>query len=69
MGEKVEASPDKTYLSVQEACELAGISRSSFYRLLDAKDTGLHLIAHRIPGMQKLRIRREEFCAWLEGRA
>lgn len=52
-------------LTVREACEMASISRSTFYRLLDSTDSGLAGIAVRIPGMDRIRLPREAFMAWL----
>ncbi len=51
-----------------QACEIAAISRSSFYRLLDDADAGLADIALRIPGMRCIRIPRHEFLQWLRSR-
>jgi predicted DNA-binding transcriptional regulator AlpA len=55
-------------LTISQACELAAISRSSFYRLLDDPDAGLADIAVRVPGMRCIRILRHEFIQWLQSR-
>ena len=54
------------YLTVNQACELAAISRSTFYRLLEDPASGLTEVAVRIPGMARIRMPRERFCQWLE---
>jgi predicted DNA-binding transcriptional regulator AlpA len=55
-------------LTIAQACELAAISRSSFYRLLDDPTAGLANITLRIPGMRCIRIPRHEFLQWLQSR-
>ena len=55
-------------LTVSQACEIAAISRSSFYRLLDDPDAGLAEIALRIPGMRCIRVPRQAFLQWLQSR-
>ncbi len=54
------------YLTVAEACEVAVISRSTFYTLLDP-DSGLAQIVIRIPGLRSMRVPERRFRAWLEG--
>ena len=54
------------YLTVNQACELACISRSTFYRLLDDPDSGLAEVALRIPGLSRIRVPRQRFREWLE---
>ena len=54
------------YLTVVEACSLAGISRSTFYKLLADPDTGLGRVAVRIPGMARVRVPERAFREWLE---
>ena len=56
----------EVYLTVNQACELAGISRATFYKLLDDPRSGLADIAYRIPGLGRIRLRRRELCEWLE---
>ena len=59
--------PDlETCLTVKQACEIAAISRSSFYRLLDDPGSGLADIAFRVPGMRCIRISRRRFRQWLK---
>lgn len=55
-------------LTVSRACEIAAISRSSFYRLLEDPDAGLAEIALRIPGMRCIRVPRQAFLQWLQSR-
>jgi excisionase family DNA binding protein len=55
------------YLRVDEACRLAGISRSTFYRLLEDPESGLAEVAIRIPGIRRIRIPSDRFVQWLEG--
>ena len=55
------------YLTVQQACELAAISRSTFYRLLSEPKSGLPQIVVRIPIVNRIRVPRQRFCEWLEG--
>jgi predicted DNA-binding transcriptional regulator AlpA len=55
-------------LTVSRACEIAAISRSSFYRLLNDPDAGLADIAVRIPGMCCIRVPRQAFLHWLQSR-
>lgn len=54
------------YLTVNQACELAAISRSTFYRLLDDPDSGLAEVALRIPGLSRIRVPCQRFREWLE---
>ncbi len=54
------------YLTVNEACDLARISRTTFYKLLDDADSGLAAITVRIPGLARLRIPEPAFREWLE---
>jgi excisionase family DNA binding protein len=55
------------YLTVQQACNLAAISRSTFYRLLSEPKSGLPQIVVRIPIVNRIRVPRQRFCEWLEG--
>jgi len=64
MSGKSQQTP-REVLTVAEACAVASISRSTFYRLLDSPDSGLAGIAVRIPGMDRIRVPREDFMAWL----
>ncbi len=65
-----ERGNENGYLTVGAACELAAISRSTFYRLLDNRESGLGEVAIRIPGLNRIRLPRSRFCEWLEsGRA
>lgn len=59
---------EKTYLKVTEACELADIGRSTFYRLLDDPESGLRDVVVRLPVLGHIRVPRDRFCAWVEGR-
>jgi excisionase family DNA binding protein len=61
-----ERDGSEAYLTVNQACELAGISRATFYKLLDDPRSGLADIAYRIPGLGRIRLRRRELCEWLE---
>jgi excisionase family DNA binding protein len=63
---KPERGNENGYLTVGAACELAAISRSTFYRLLDNPETGLGEVAIRIPGLNRIRLPRSRFCEWLE---
>ena len=54
------------YLTVAEACNLAGISRSTFYKLLADPDAGLGRVAVRIPGLARVRVPERAFRKWLE---
>ena len=54
------------YLTVSEACNLARISRTTFYKLLDDAESGLAAITVRIPGLERLRIPEWAFREWLE---
>ena len=53
------------YLTVRKACEIAAISRSTFYKLLET-DSGLAQIVIRIPGLRSMRVPERRFRAWLE---
>ena len=54
------------YLTVAEACKLAGIARSTFYKLLADPDSGLGQVAVRIPGLSRVRVPERAFREWLE---
>ena len=54
------------YLTVAQACALAAISRSTFYRLLEDSQSGLAEVAIRIPGIRRIRIPSDRFVQWLE---
>ena len=54
------------YLTVNEACDLARISRTTFYKLLET-DSGLADVVIRIPGLRSMRVPERRFRAWLEG--
>jgi excisionase family DNA binding protein len=55
------------YLTVREACAIARISRTTFYKLLDDPRSGLAETVIRIPGFARLRIPESSFRSWLEG--
>ena len=55
------------YITVDQACKLIAISRSTFYRLLNDPLTGLDKFVIRLPGIQRLRVPQERFVQWLEG--
>ena len=57
------------YLTIAEACELANISRSTFYRLLGYPESGLAGTIIRIPGIQRIRVHKSKFIKWLESGA
>jgi excisionase family DNA binding protein len=54
------------YLTVSEACDLARISRTTFYKLLANADSGLAAITIRIPGLARLRIPEQALREWLD---
>ena len=54
------------YLTVAEACKLAGIARSTFYKLLADPESGLGQVAIRIPGLLRVRVPEKAFREWLE---
>ena len=55
------------YLTVSQACELAAIGRTTFYKLLGDPQSGLADIATRVPGLGYIRISRWKLRKWLEG--
>jgi hypothetical protein len=57
---------EDAYLTVSQACEIAGIGRTSFYKLLGDPRSGLAEIVNRIPGLGYIRISRRRFRKWLE---
>ena len=57
---------EDSYLTVAEACEVAAISRSTFYKLLET-NSGLAKVVIRIPGLRSMRVPERRFRAWLEG--
>ena len=56
------------YLTVNECCELAKVSRPTFYKWLNDRESGLASIAHRLPVIHNWRVPRHLFMAWMEGR-
>ena len=56
------------YLSVNQACEVAGFSRTTFYKILDDKSSGLATIVCRIPGSGRIRVPSERYARWIEGK-
>jgi hypothetical protein len=61
-----ETPPHDAYLTVKRACEIAGIGRTTFYKLLDDPRSGLASLTFRIPGLGHIRILECDFCRWLE---
>ena len=54
------------YLSINDACEAFSFSRSTFYRMLDDRDSGLREIVVRIPPKTgRIRVPQAAFEAWL----
>ena len=58
--------PLPAYLTVRQACEVAGIGRTTFYRLLANPRSGLANIVVRLPVIGHMRIPEREFREWLE---
>lgn len=56
------------YLTVNQSCEVAGFSRTTFYKLLDKKTSGLANIVCRIPGSGRIRVPSECYVRWIEGK-
>jgi len=54
------------YLTVKQACKVAGIGRTTFYKLLDDPRSGLAELVLRVPGLGHIRIPEREFLRWLE---
>ncbi len=54
------------YLTVKQACKVAGIGRTTFYKLLDDPRSGLAELVLRVPGLGHIRIPEREFRRWLE---
>lgn len=54
-------SPDKEFLTVDEAAEIMGVARSHIYRLTSEKR-----IPFSKPGGKRVMIRRRDFLEWLE---
>lgn len=57
------------YLSVEQACRLLQIGRSTFYRILADEGSGLADVAIRIPGVGRLRFPERKLRRWLEGQS
>jgi excisionase family DNA binding protein len=51
---------------VKQACKVAGIGRTTFYKLLDDARSGLAELVLRVPGLGHIRIPEREFRRWLE---
>jgi excisionase family DNA binding protein len=64
----VTVNADELYLTVSEACKLAKFSRNTFYRLLDDRSSGLDRVIVRVPVVNHIRVPKNRFCLWLEGR-
>ena len=59
------SDPD-TFVSVNEACRLFGISRRTFYRMLADPDGGLDEVVLRIPpATGRYRVPLQRFEQWL----
>ena len=54
------------YLSINEACRVAQISRSTFYRILADDGSGLDEVVIKLPGIRKLIIPKARFIEWIE---
>jgi excisionase family DNA binding protein len=54
------------YLTVTQACALAAIGRTTFYKLLDDPESGLAAVTVRIPGLGHIRIPQRRFRQWIE---
>ena len=56
------------YLSINQCCQLAGFSRSTWYNLLNDTRSGLSRIVFRSHGVGRYLARKDRFRSWLEGR-
>lgn len=64
-----QPEPPDTFLSIDEACRLFGVSRRTFYRMLADRRAGLGKVVLRIPprtGHIRVPVRRFE--EWLRAR-
>ena len=69
MGQNQQRTADvDEYLSIKQCCQIAGISRSTFYNLLGDSRSGLSRVVFRMHGIGRYRARKDKYRAWLEGR-
>lgn len=61
--------PTSDFLSINEVCQRYGISRSTFYRMLGDRRSGLRAVVVRIPPPHgRVRVPLAAFEAWLRTR-
>lgn len=56
--------PTPALLTLEQACDYLGLSRSAFYRRLADPRSGLRAIARPLPGSGHLRFDPGELSAW-----
>lgn len=55
------------FMKVREICDYLGISKSTFYKLVNDDESGLGDIAVRLPGVEGWRARLSRLRRWAEG--
>lgn len=64
-----QPEPQDTFVSIDEACRLFGISRRTLYRMLADRRGGLRKVVLRIPpGTGHIRVPVRRFEEWLRAR-
>ena len=65
---KTEPPKQPMFLNVRQACELAGFSRPTWYKLLENRTTGLYKVVYPLPDVRRVLICRDDLIAWLRRR-
>ncbi len=66
VSEKLLRETEDRFLKVKEICHFLGISKSTFYKLVNNEESGLPEIVVRLPGVDGPRARLRRLKKWAE---